>query len=204
MAAQVQKLCIGRAGMGGGETGLLQPGNGVFHKVGIAGVLLQDTAHPLQDLGMQIAGTLAEIGRDTAPHLLAIDQVPLVIHLQHLPHMAGNGQLLPHRRRQHHRPQLLGLTADGIFLTFLEHAVEFKGMDHPLTGKAYHQTTLLRALDVILVNKVAKEAFIILLGHMAKILQCQHPVGQGLGRKLPGAGQDGHGLVVQQAVRQAI
>ena len=90
-AAQVDEGLFCRAGVGGGEAGLLQPGYGVFHQVGVAPLLLEHSAHPLEDFGMEVSGALAKVGGDAAAHLLAVYQMPLVIHIQHQPDMARDG-----------------------------------------------------------------------------------------------------------------
>ncbi len=135
--------------MGGSKAPLLQPCHRIFHQIGIAAVLLQHPAHPLQYPGVQIPGTLTEIGGDAALDHFAVNKMPGVVDVQHRPDVSGNGKLLPHRGRQHHRAQLLPVAADGVFLVFLEHAVKPEGVDHPLPCQSHNQPALLGALDVV-------------------------------------------------------
>ena len=120
---------------------------------------------------MQVAGTLAEIGGDAALHLLTVDQAALVVNIQHLPDMSRNGQLLPHGRRRTHRPQLLRLAADGVFLAFLKHTVELEGVDDPLPRQPHNQAALLRLLNVVCGDEMPEQHPVVLLGDSVKIVQ---------------------------------
>ena len=120
---------------------------------------------------MQVAGALTEIGGDAALHLPAVDQAALVVYVQHLPDMPRNGQLLPHRGRRNHRTQLLGLAADGVFLAFLEHAVELEGVDDPFPCQPYNQAALLRLLDVVCGDEMPEQYPVVLLGDSVEIVQ---------------------------------
>ena len=183
--------------MGCGEAGLLQPRHRVFHQIGVLPVLLKHPAHSCENFGVQVAGTLAEIGGDAALHLLTVDQAALVVHVQHLPDMPRNGQLLPHGRRRNHRPQLLRLAADGVFLTFLKHAVELEGVDDPLPRQSHDQTALLRLLNVVCGDEMPEQHPVVLLRDPVEVMQPQHPVGQRPWGQLAAGSQGGHGLVGQ-------
>ena len=122
-----------------------------------------------------------------------------MIHVQHLPDMPRNGQLLPHRGRRDHRTQLLGLAADGVFLAFLEHAVELEGVDDPFPCQPYDQAALLRLLNVVCGDEMPEQHPVVLLRDPVEVMQPQHPVGQRPGGQLAAGGQGGHGLMIQEA-----
>ena len=149
IAAKIDQRSVSGSGMRGCIPGLVQPGNGILHQIGIGSVFLENLAHPLQNLGMQVSGTFSEVSWDAALDLLTVNQVPFVIHIQNQPYMSCNGQFFTHRRGQAYSTKLLGFTANGIFFTFYENTIELEGIDHPFTGKTYDQAALFRLLDVI-------------------------------------------------------
>ena len=118
--------------------------------------------------------------------------------------MSRNGQLLPHGRRRNHRTQLLRLAADGVFLTFLKHAVELEGVDDPLPRQSHDQTALLRLLNVVCGDEMPEQHPVVLLRDPVEVMQPQYPVGQRPWGQLTAGSQCGHCLVVQQAERQSV
>ena len=153
---------------------------------------------------MDVARAVAEVGGDPALDEGAVDLPLLVVDLLDDPDPAGDGDLVPDRRRLDDGAQLLGTGPDGVLDVLLEDRVELVVVDDPLPGQAHDQAPVLRQVDVVDLQQVAQEQAVVILGDPVKTGQGQDPGGQLGGGHLAAGGQGAHGLVVEQAVGQAL
>ena len=133
------------------------------HEIRIHLLFLQHAVHAFQNTSVNIARHIAEIGRNIAFHERAVNLTPLVVHFLHHPDAAGDGDLIPHRRRLHDGAEFFGTGAHRVLHVFLKHGVEFIVIDDALPGQADNQASVFRAVDVIQLEQVTKQNPVIFL-----------------------------------------
>ena len=193
----------GDAGLPCHEARVLETCAGVLLQVGIVALLDEDLAHALEDARVDVARALAEVRRDLSLDLRDVHEATLVVDVVDHPDVAGDGELLPHRRRHDDRSQLLALGANGVLLALDEDAVEAVVVGHALAREAHDEATGLGALDVLVLDEVAKQRPVVVLADVGEGRQREDAASQLGGRELPLGGERRHGLVVEQAVAQA-
>ena len=114
----------------------------------------------------------------------------------HKPHMAGNGQALSRRRRQHHSAKLLRITANRKLLVVLEHRIELEGIGDALPCKTHNQAPRFRCLDLIGLEKMMEQHAIVIEADAMEIRQGKHTFGKLCRSKLTATCQRCHCLVV--------
>ena len=153
---------------------------------------------------VHVARAHAKVRGDLALHLRALDEVALVVNLLHHPHGAGDGYALAHGGRLHDGPQLLRLAAHGEFLVLREHRVKAEVVGHPLAREPHDEPARLGPLDVVDVQQVSQQHPVVVGAHAVERRQREHAPRELGGREFAGRGERGHGLVVQQAVGEAV
>ena len=133
------------------------------HEIRIYLLFLQHTVHAFQNAGVNVACHIAEIGRNIALYKRAINLPSFVVHFLHHPDAAGDGDLIPHRRRLHDGAEFFGTGAHRVLHVFLKHGVEFIVIDDALPGQADNQASVFRAVDVIQLEQVTKQNPVIFL-----------------------------------------
>ncbi len=154
--------------------GLLDAGTCIRLEIGVDRILQKDASHALQDMRIDISCNHAEIGRDLALDLCALDQMALVVDLLDDPDSTGNGDALADRRWLHDRAKLLGLASDRELLIRGKDRIEAEVIDLPFAGEANDEAAALGALYLVDIQKMPEEHLVVLERHPMERRQGQH------------------------------
>ena len=153
---------------------------------------------------MDISGHISEIGGNIALNQSAVDLPLLVVHIFHDPDSARDGDLVAHRRRLDDGSQLLGTRVHRVLDIFLKYRVELIIVRDPLSRDPDDQPAVLRAVNVVDLQKMAQKDLVVLRRDPVEAGQRQDSGRQLSRRHLAAGRQCTHGLVVEKAVGQPV
>ena len=173
-------------------------------QVGVGGGLLQRLAHAHEDARVDVSGALAKVGGHAPLYLRDVEQAPLVVDLLHKPDVSRDGDLLAWWGRGAEGADLLRVAADGVLHALLEDGIELVIVCDPLAGEAHDEAASLRGLHVVMRQEVTQQHTKVVGAYAVEGREREHARGQLWGRELALGGQNGQGLVAEQAVGQAV
>ena len=127
-----------------------------------------------------------------------------MVDLLHEPDVSRDGDLLAWRRRGAKGADLLRVAADGVLHALLEDGIELVIVCDSLAGKAHDEAAGLRGLHVVVCQEVAQQHTEVVRAYAVEGCERENARGQLGRRELALGGQDGKGLVAEQAVGQAV
>ena len=175
---------------------------GVLFQIRIDGLLLEHSAHPLKNAGMDLAVVSGPLYRHLTRNGLDVYQLSRIVELLDLPHTSRERKAISDRRRGGNGSYLIRAAADGIVLTVLEHCIELKARGKALTAQTDNKLALLGHLEPIAFYHRDKQLLIIITADRGKRRQRQHSLGKGARSKRACGGEHRQRLLKEQTHRQ--
>ena len=149
----------------GNSPRLAQPLYRALAQIRVFGVLLEDAAHPLENVSVDLAEIAGPRYLGFAGHEMHENETACGVDLLNLPHAPGKGKAIALRRSFRDRADLIAAGADGVIFAVLEHRKELERRDERLSAQSHKKLALLGQFKIIVAQHREKQLLVVVLCH---------------------------------------